>query len=201
MATVGILPSAFTRCCLDETCFFVAADFDKATWQEDATAFIETCRAMNLPAALERSRSGNGGHVWLFFSEAIPAALARKLASHVLTETMERRPDVGLDSYDRFFPNQDTLPQGGFGSLIALPLQRKLRQLGNSLFLDDTLSPYEDQWAFLSEIRRIGRTDVEECVSKAEAKGRVIGVRLHPSEEEAMPLLGSLLSRAGRKIR
>ena len=177
--TIGVYPML-----LDETCFFVAADFDKATWQEDAKAFIETCRSMNLPAAVERSRSGNGGHVWLFFSEAIPAALARKLASYVLTETMERRPDVGLDSYDRFFPNQDTLPQGGFGSLIALPLQRKPRQLGNSLFLDDNLYPYEDQWAFLSEVRRISRTEVEECVSKAEAKGRVIGVRLHPSEEE-----------------
>ena len=177
--TMGVYPML-----LDETCFFVAADFDKATWQEDATAFIETCRAMNLPAALERSRSGNGGHAWLFFSEAIPAALARKLASYVLTETMERRPDVGLDSYDRFFPNQDTLPQGGFGSLIALPLQRKPRQVGNSLFLDDKLSPYEDQWAFFSDVRRISRLEVEECVSKAEAKGRVIGVRLHPSEEE-----------------
>jgi superfamily II DNA or RNA helicase len=177
--TIGVYPML-----LDESCFFVAADFDKATWQEDATAFIETCRAMNLPAALERSRSGNGGHAWLFFSEAIPAALARKLASYVLTETMERRPHVGLDSYDRFFPNQDTLPQGGFGSLIALPLQRKPRQLGNSLFLDGNLSPYEDQWAFLSEVRRISRIEVEECVSNAEAKGRVIGVRLHPSEEE-----------------
>ncbi len=177
--TIGVYPML-----LDETCFFIAADFDKATWQEDAKAFIETCRLMNLPAAVERSRSGNGGHVWLFFSEAIPAALARKLASYVLTETMERRPDVGLDSYDRFFPNQDTLPQGGFGSLIALPLQRKPRQLGNSLFLNDNLRPYEDQWAFLSEVRRISRSEVEECVSKAEAKGRVIGVRLHPSEEE-----------------
>jgi superfamily II DNA or RNA helicase len=176
--TIGAYPML-----LDETCFFVAADFDKATWQEDATAFIETCRLMNLPAAMERSRSGNGGHVWLFFSEAIPAALARKLASYVLTETMERRPDVGLDSYDRFFPNQDTLPQGGFGSLIALPLQRKPRQLGHSLFLDDNLSPYEDQWAFLSEVRRISRAEVEACVSKAEAKGRVIGVRLHPNDE------------------
>jgi superfamily II DNA or RNA helicase len=181
--TIGVYPMM-----LDETCFFVAADFDKATWQEDATAFIQTCRAMNLPAALERSRSGNGGHVWLFFSEAIPAALARKLASHVLTETMERRPDVGLDSYDRFFPNQDTLPQGGFGSLIALPMQRKPRQLGNSVFLDENLSPYDDQWAFLSEVRRIGRTEVEECVNKAEAKGHVIGVRLYPSEEEGETL-------------
>ena len=89
----------------DETCFFLAADFDKTHWREDAAAVLETCRRMNLAAALERSRSGNGGHVWLFFSEAIPAALARRLGSHILTETMERRPDIGLDSYDRFFPN------------------------------------------------------------------------------------------------
>ena len=177
--TMGVYPML-----LDETCFFVVADFDKATWREDATAYIETCHAMNLPAALERSRSGNGGHVWLFFNEAIPAALGRKLATSVLTETMERRPDVGLDSYDRFFPNQDTLPQGGFGSLIALPLQRKPRQLANSVFLGDNLSPYDDQWAFLSEVRRISRSEVEEFVSNAEAKGRVIGVRLHLSGEE-----------------
>ena len=85
---------------------------------------------MNVPAALERSRSGNGGHVWLFFEEAIPAGLARKLGSHILTETMERRPDIGLDSYDRFFPNQDTLPQGGLGNLIALPLQKQPREPG-----------------------------------------------------------------------
>jgi superfamily II DNA or RNA helicase len=177
--TMGVYPML-----LDETCFFIAADFDKATWQDDARAFLETCRAMSLPAALEKSRSGNGGHVWLFFSEAVPASLARKLGSHILTETMDRRPDIGLDSYDRFFPNQDTLPQGGFGSLIALPLQRKPRQLGNSVFLDDNFSPYDDQWAFLSEVRRIGRDDVEESVRKAEAKGRVIGVRLYLSGEE-----------------
>ena len=169
---------------LDETCFFVAADFDKKTWQDDGRAFLETCRQMNLPAALERSRSGNGGHIWLFFSEAVPAALARKLASHVLTETMERRPDIGLDSYDRFFPNQDILPQGGFGSLIALPLQKKPRMLGHSLFLDDNLTPYDDQWAFLSGIRRIGRIEIEELVRKAEAKGRVMGVRLPLIDEE-----------------
>jgi superfamily II DNA or RNA helicase len=189
--TMGVYPML-----LDETCFFVVADFDKATWREDATAYIETCHAMNLPAALERSRSGNGGHVWLFFSEAVPATLARKLATSVLTETMDRRPDVGLDSYDRFFPNQDTLPQGGFGSLIALPLQRKPRLLANSVFLDDNLSPYDDQWAFLSDVRRIGRSEVEEFVSKAEAKGRVIGVRLHLSgEEEDVPPWAAMESR------
>jgi hypothetical protein len=115
---------------LDETCFFLAVDLDKAEWQDDARAIMETCHRMNLPAALERSRSGHGGHIWLFFGEAIPAVLARKLGAYLLTETMDRRPDIGLDSYDRFFPNQDTLPQGGFGNLIALPLQRKARDSG-----------------------------------------------------------------------
>ncbi len=110
---------------LDETCFFLAIDFDKAHWQEDTRAVLETCRQINVPAAIERSPSGNGGHVWIFFEDAVPATLARRLGSHILTVTMERRPEIGLDSYDRFFPNQDTLPRGGFGNLIALPLQKR----------------------------------------------------------------------------
>ncbi len=121
----------------DETCFFLAADFDKNSWPEDARAFRETCHQLNVPAALERSRSGNGAHVWIFFDQAISASLARRLGSHVLTETMERRPDLGLRSYDRFFPNQDTLPKGGFGNLIAMPLQKYPRDSGNAVFLDE----------------------------------------------------------------
>lgn len=117
----------------DETCFFLAVDFDKASGRDDAAAFRETCCDLNLPVALERSRSGRGAHVWLFFDEAIPAALARRLGSHVLTETMERRPEIGLDSYDRLFPNQDTMPQGGFGNLIALPLQWAPRKQENTV--------------------------------------------------------------------
>lgn len=93
----------------DETCFFLAVDFDKQGWRQDAAAFLDTCHHMSIPAALERSRSELGGHAWLFFEEAIGAASARRLGSFILTETMERHPDVGLDSYDRFFPNQDTL--------------------------------------------------------------------------------------------
>ena len=81
----------------DETCFFLAGDFDKQDWTNDAAAFVETCGRMNVPTALERSRSGRGAHVWLFFDEAVPAALARKLGSLVLTETMERHPGIGLD--------------------------------------------------------------------------------------------------------
>lgn len=169
---------------LDETCFFLAADFDKAAWQDDAAAFLETCRQMSLPVALERSRSGKGGHIWFFFDEAVPATLARKLGAYILTDTMERRPDIGLDSYDRFFPNQDTLPQGGFGNLIALPLQKGPRESGNSVFLDARLTPLPDQWEFLSSIRRIKRSEVEDRVHFAEAKGQVIAVRLAPEGDE-----------------
>lgn len=174
---------------LDETCFFLAADFDKTTWQDDVAAFLETCRQMNLPAALERSRSGRGGHIWFFFNEPVPATLARKLGAHILTETMERRPDIGLDSYDRFFPNQDTLPPGAFGNLIALPLQKRPRESGNGLFLDERMTPYPDQWEFLSSVHKISRGEVEEVVRLAEAKGKVVGVRLVPEgdEEEAAP--------------
>jgi superfamily II DNA or RNA helicase/very-short-patch-repair endonuclease len=170
---------------LDETCFFLAGDFDKATWQDDAAAFLETCRQMNVPAALERSRSGHGAHIWLFFDEAIPASVARKLGAHILTETMECRPDIGLDSYDRFFPNQDTLPQGGFGNLIALPLQKRPRKLGHTVFLDERFAPFPDQWEFLSSVRKISRREVEERVREAEAKGHVIGVRLASEGDEA----------------
>lgn len=168
----------------NETCFFLASDFDKATWQQDAGAFLETCRQMNVPAALERSRSGNGGHVWLFFNEAVPAALARKLGTHILTKTMERRPEVGLDSYDRLFPSQDTLPVGGFGNLIALPLQKRFRESGNSVFLDERFAPHPDQWEFLSSIGRISRQEVEEIVQRADIRGQIVGVRLAPDSEE-----------------
>ncbi len=118
----------------DETCFFLAVDLDKEDWKADARAMLETCHRLELPVALERSRSGNGAHLWLFFAEAIPANLARKLGAHLLTETMEQRPDIGLDSYDRFFPNQDTLPQGGLGNLIAAPLQKASRDRGQPTY-------------------------------------------------------------------
>ena len=168
----------------DETCFFLAVDFDGEAWQPDAAAFLETCRRLNVSAVLERSRSGDGGHIWFFFENAIPAVLARKLGSHILTETMEHRPEVGFHSYDRLFPNQDTLPKGGFGNLIALPLQKQARQRGNTVFLDEQFTPYVDQWAFLASVRRMNRAQVETLVRDAESKGRIVGVRMAMADED-----------------
>lgn len=175
---IGVYPML-----LDETCWFLAADFDKATWQEDVKAFLETCNLFSVPVALERSRSGNGGHIWIFFSEPIPAILARKMGTFLLTQTMERRPEIGLDSYDRFFPSQDTLPRGGFGNLIALPLQKKPRESGNSLFLDENLVAYQDQWAPLSAIRRMNRREVESIVGEAEKRNAILGIRVPVTDE------------------
>jgi superfamily II DNA or RNA helicase/very-short-patch-repair endonuclease len=168
----------------DETCFLLAADFDRESWWEDAGAFRETCHRLDLPVALERSRSGNGGHVWFFFEEALSASLARKLGSHLLTETMENRPEIGLDSYDRFFPNQDTLPKGGFGNLIALPLQKHARQRANTVFLNAQYQPHPDQWTFLASVRKISRARVEALVREAESRGRIIGVRVAAADED-----------------
>jgi superfamily II DNA or RNA helicase len=169
----------------DETCWFLAADFDEENWAADALAVVETCRAKGVPAALERSRSGNGGHVWIFFSEPVPARTARQLGAAMLTETMESRPEIGFASYDRFFPSQDTLPVGGFGNLIALPLQRSARELGNSVFVDQDLRPYDDQWAFLAAIPRLSPNAASEIVGDAEMRGRVLGVRMPVEDEDA----------------
>jgi len=153
--TIGIYPLL-----IDETCWFLAADFDKAAWMDDVSAYLETCKTYNVQAVLERSRSGNGGHVWIFFSEPVPVSQARRLGAFILTETMDRRPEIGLDSYDSFFPKQDTMPKGGFGNLIAIPLQKKPREKDNSVFLDDNLMPYQDQWTFLSTIKRMSLSEV-----------------------------------------
>jgi len=169
----------------DETCWFLAVDFDKDSWQEDARAFLATCREMGVPAALERSRSGNGAHVWIFFDRPIEAAQPRRLGCAILTCTLDRRHEVGLDSHDRFFPSQDTLPRGGFGSLIALPLQRAPREQGNSVFVNEDFAPYPDQWAFLSTIRRMAAEAVDAIVWDAARAGRIIAVRESLTHEEA----------------
>ena len=180
--TVGVYPLL-----PDDACRFLAADFDGPSWQRDAGAFLEACRAKNVPAALERSRSGHGGHVWIFFAGPVPAALARRLGAHLVTETMERHPDIGFASYDRFFPSQDSVAAGGFGNLIALPLQGGPRESGNSVFLDDRFEPHADQWAFLSSLRRLAPAEAAAIADEAGRQGRVVGLRLPLDEEDDEP--------------
>jgi superfamily II DNA or RNA helicase len=178
----GVYPLLF-----DDTCRFLAVDFDGDNWSSDALAFLTTCRGLDVPAALERSRSGNGGHVWLFFADAVPAADARRLGTMLLTRTMNYRPEIGFKSYDRLFPNQDTMPSGGFGNLIALPLQRRAREKGNSVFVDEKLEAHPDQWTFLSSLPRLSSSEVTAILSKAQADmpGGLIGVRLPVDDENA----------------
>ncbi len=148
----------------DDTCWFLACDFDKEGWALDASAFLNICKDYRVPAYLERSRSGNGGHVWIFFSAPVPATSARQLGIRLLKETMVLRAELDLASYDRFFPSQDFLPRAGFGNLIALPLQKKCRVLGNTEFLnpdEPELRPWPDQWSFLSQIKGLGPSQVE----------------------------------------
>jgi len=177
---IGIYPL-----CVDESCRFLAVDFDKKTWIEDIRAFRDTCRRYTLPVAVERSRSGNGGHAWIFFSESVPALEARRLGTFLLTETHEARPEIGLDSYDRLFPSQDFLPKGGFGSLIAIPFQRRSVEKGNSLFLDDDMKPYQDQWTFVASITRVDKESVDKIVDRASRLGRILGIRLPVTDDEA----------------
>jgi len=180
--TLGIYPML-----PDETCWFLAADFDKKFWMQDVAAFRGTARAKGVPIAIERSRSGNGAHAWIFFAEPVSAANARRLGALLLTATMDRCPDIGFDSYDRFFPSQDTMPAGGFGNLIALPLQSRPRETGKSVFLDDDFCPYEDQWAYLSTIGRLSRGEVMSIVAEAAVMGQIIGLGLPSMEEDDEP--------------
>ena len=180
--TMGVYPLL-----ADDTCRFLAADFDKETWRRDAGAYLDACRAKGVPAALERSRSGHGAHVWLFFEEPVRASLARRLGAFLLTEAMERNPDIGFESYDRFFPSQDTMPQGGFGNLIALPLQGGPRESGHSVFLDRDFEPLPDQWAFLSGIRRLTESEAVAIVEEAGRRGRIVGLRLPLDDEDEEP--------------
>ena len=170
--TIGVYPLL-----TDETCCFLAVDFDKTTWADDARAFLETCATFQVPAILERSRSGNGGHVWIFFETPVPAAMARNLGTMLLTNTMSRRPEIGMDSYDRLFPSQDTMPKGGFGNLIALPLQKKPREQDNSVFVDPDLIPYPDQWAFLSSVQKMTQPELDRLSKNFQDESEITGVR------------------------
>jgi superfamily II DNA or RNA helicase len=159
-----------------DTCRLLAIDLDGASWRTDVRAIRETCQSLGLEPAIERSRSGNGAHVWVFFANSVAAADARRLGFYVLTETMARGAALSVASYDRLFPSQDVLPHGGFGNLIALPLQREARQLGNTEFLDEALEPHRDQWSFLASVPKIAPDRLAELIADSGA-GSVLAVR------------------------
>jgi hypothetical protein len=147
----------------DETCFFLAIDFDDEGWQRDIKTLRNVCAEKNIPIAVERSQSGNGAHVWFFFKDKISAIEARKFGTLLLTNAMSERHEIKFSSYDRLFPNQDTLPKGGFGNLIALPLQGNARKNKNSVFIDEDFQPYDDQWSFLSNAPMLSEEDLEQA--------------------------------------
>lgn len=170
----------------DEKCHFLAMDFDKDGWQQDVFTLRDVCTAFAVPVAVERSRSGHGAHAWFFYAAPVTANLARKFGSALLTYAMSQRHQIKFKSYDRFFPNQDTMPKGGFGNLIALPLQKAARQNGNSVFIDEHFQPYEDQWAFLAQIRRLAEDEIGALISKL-CLGSELGELKQDDEETAKP--------------
>lgn len=177
---VGIYPLL-----LDETCGFLAIDFDEEGWQRDITTFRAVCFSFNLPVAIERSRSGNGAHAWFFFENPIAASLARKFGSALITHAMSKNHHIPFKSYDRLFPNQDTLPKGGLGNLIALPLQKKARDKGNSIFIDENFEPYLNQWEYLSTVSKISEETITLLAARLSGSEELGDLR--KDDEEAKP--------------
>jgi len=180
--TVGIYPLLE-----DDTCHFLAIDFDEADWRDDACAVISSCEELGVPAALEISRSGQGAHAWIFFASRVSARDARRLGSAIISHTCARTRQLKLGSYDRLFPNQDSMPKGGFGNLIALPLQKGPRERGCSVFVDTDLRPYPDQWAFLASIQLMPAHDIEPTILRATGSAHPLDVTFIDEEELVIP--------------
>ena len=152
----------------DETCYFLAFDFDdkleEKNIKDDVLAFWSVCDEFNVPISIEKSRSGKGFHIWLFFSEKVKAITARRLGSLLLSKTMEIRDNLKISSFDRMFPSQDFLPKGGYGNLIVLPFQKEPASYGNTLFINKYFMPYGNQWEYFKNIRKISNNDVFELI-------------------------------------
>lgn len=171
----------------DDSCHLLAADFDEGDWREDSRAFCHSCEELNIPYALEVSRSGQGAHVWIFFSDRVPARDARRLGTAIISHACERSRQLSLSSYDRLFPNQDTLPKGGFGNLIALPLQKEARDQNFSIFVDLQFRPQPDQWSFLSSLKSFPRDDLDSTIFRAIGKTHPLDVGFIEDEDLAVP--------------
>ena len=154
----------------DNTCHLLCTDFDdkncKHGYQNDVLAFIDVCKSWSIPCSVERSRSGNGAHVWIFFETPVLAVKARRLGNAILSEAMNRDGRISFKSYDRFFPNQDTLPEGGLGNLVALPLQGNARKNGNSVFVNEYFEPFPDQWEYLLNVGKLSAFALEEILKQ-----------------------------------
>lgn len=171
----------------DDSCHFLAVDFDEVEWRDDAKAFLQSCKELGVPAAIEISRSGNGAHAWVFFSGSVCARDARRLGTALISHTCARTRQLKLDSYDRLFPNQDMMPKGGFGSLIALPLQKKCRENGCSVFVDTNFLPYPDQWEFLLSIKPMPVGDIEPTILQATGGVHPLDVTFIDEEDQKEP--------------
>lgn len=148
-----------------DVCFLLAADFDGSGWQEAASAYRDACRRHGLSPAVERSRSGDGAHVWVFFDEPVRASLARRVGEGLVSEARDACSAVSFRSYDRLFPLQDSVAEGDLGSLIALPLQGEAVRRGNSVFVDDRFETLPDQCAFLSTLPKASADAIAELAN------------------------------------
>ena len=180
--TVGVYPLLE-----DDSCYFLAVDFDEDEWRDDARAFMQSCHELGVPAALEISRSGKGAHAWVFFASKVSTRDARRLGTAIISHTCARTRQLKLESYDRLFPNQDSLPKGGFGNLIALPLQKYPRENGCSVFVDTDLRPYPDQWGFLSSIQPMAPHDIEPTILRATGHAHPLDVTFIDDEDLKEP--------------
>jgi len=180
--TIGVYPLL-----ADDSCYFLAVDLDGADWREDAQAFVQSCRDVEVPVALEVSRSGNGAHAWIFFARAVSAREARRLGTTIISHTCAQTRQLKLSSYDRLFPNQDTVPKGGFGNLIALPLQKMPREQGRSVFVDHNLRAYPDQWTFLASVRPVAPEAIEAAILRATGGTHPLDVTFIAEDDQQEP--------------
>lgn len=185
-------------------CKFLAMDFDshatknQLAWRDDILAVYNTYSDFGINSYIEISRSGNGDHLWIFFEEIISTRLARNLGTAIIKAAMQKRHSIPFESFDRFFPNQDEIPKGGYGNLIALPLQGRAVKEGHSVFVNESFIPYEDQWAFLSSVQKISERLVRKTINEIE-KSLPDFVEKDESENETKKINTTIISQENKE--